>query len=139
MDCTLPFPAPEQCGGLVHFLGTTRSESHPEFGPLVALDYEAHRPVAEHSIRTIANEAARRFDARSVRVRHAVGRVPLAKASVVIEVACPHRAEAFEAARFIIDQLKREAAIWKQEVWTRGSTWSPGTPANQSPSAGPSS
>ena len=132
VDCTLPFPAAKECGGLVHFVGTTRDETHPEFGPLVALDYEAHRTVAEHSIRTISTNAARRFDARAIRVRHAIGRVPLTEASVVIEVACPHRAEAFDAARFIIDQLKRQAAIWKQEVWTRGNTWSTGTPANQS-------
>ena len=61
-----------------------------------------------------------------VRVHHAVGEVPPGAASVLVQVAGPHRDEAFAAARFLIDALKRDVPIWKRERWADGSTWSRG-------------
>ena len=52
------------------------------------------------------------------------GKLLLAEPSVIIAVSCPHRAESFEACRFLIDALKKEVAIWKKEIWSDGSgTW----------------
>ena len=111
-------------GGIAVFLGTTRAEKHADGRQLVALDYEAYREMAEKQLRDLADEARRRWPIAKLAVVHQVGRVEIGKPSVVIAVAGPHRAEAFEACRWIIDTLKKDVAIWKKEVWADGSgTW----------------
>jgi molybdopterin synthase catalytic subunit len=54
---------------------------------------------------------------------HRTGTVALGDAAVVVAVSAPHRAEAFEAARFAIDELKRTVPIWKREAWDGGESW----------------
>jgi molybdopterin synthase catalytic subunit len=112
-------------GGIDVFLGTTRAERHPQTGAeLLALDYEAYREMAERQLSDLAAEARRRWPICRLAVVHRVGRVPVGQPSVVIAVSTPHRAEAFEACRWLIDTLKRDVAIWKQEVWAAGEpTW----------------
>lgn len=119
-----PFPA--DAGAECVFLGRTRVETHAHHGRLVMLRYEAYRPLALGVLRELADEAVRRFSCACVRVHHAVGDVPPGAASVLVQVAAGHRAEAFEAGRFLIDELKRKAPIWKQEHWADGTTWSEG-------------
>ena len=121
-------PFPPAAGGECIFIGRTRRELHDEHGELRSLFYEAYRPMAEHVLRGLARDAIERFDCLAVRLHHAIGDVPVGEASVLVQVACGHRGEAFEACRFLIDRLKREAPIWKQERWASGGeTWSPGT------------
>ena len=124
-----PFPQP--AGGECVFLGRTREEEHPEHGRLERLRYEAYGPMAERVLRDLAARAAREHDCLAVRIHHALGVVPPGEASVLVQVVCPHRAEAFAACRFLIDRLKREAPIWKREEWQDGSTWSRGTVARK--------
>jgi molybdopterin synthase catalytic subunit len=132
----VPFePFPTAAGGECVFLGRTRLETHPEHGPLVRLSYEAYRPMAERTLRDIAAKAVERFGCLAVRVHHALGPVEPGAASVLVQVACGHRAESFEACRFIIDALKAEAPIWKREEWADGTTWSEGSPAGASPTS----
>ena len=114
-------PFPPECGAECIFLGRTRAESHPTQGSLERLTYAAYEPMGK-SLLTIHGCAA-------VRIHHAVGEVPLGEASVLIQVAAVHRAEAFAACRMLIDRLKKEAPIWKCEVWADGTTWSKGAPA----------
>jgi len=121
-----PFPA--EAGGECIFLGRTRHETHPQHGRLIRLSYEAYVPMAEGLLRELAQQAIDRFDCLAVRIHHSVCEVPVGEASVLVQVACGHRAAAFEACRFLIDQLKSEAPIWKREMWADGSTWSAGTP-----------
>lgn len=110
------------------FVGRTRPETDPTAGPLEALCYEAHATMAQRELEAIANEAAERWSCHAVRVQHAVGRVEPGQGSVTVEVIADHRAEAFEAARWIIDTLKQRVPIWKQCLWKDGSSWMEGTP-----------
>ncbi|MGH7214758.1 MAG: molybdenum cofactor biosynthesis protein MoaE [Tepidisphaeraceae bacterium] len=111
-------------GGVCVFLGTTRSETNSDGRALIALDYEAYEQMAVRQMRDLAARARRRWPIVKLAILHRVGRVALGEPSVLIAVATPHRAEAFEACRWLIDTLKAETAIWKKEVWADGTgTW----------------
>jgi molybdopterin synthase catalytic subunit len=72
----------------------------------------------------IAEEAVSRFGVSDVRVVHRVGMLDIGEASVAISVASPHRAEAYEASRYVIEELKTRVPIWKREGYTDGdSEW----------------
>jgi molybdopterin synthase catalytic subunit len=121
-----PFPPP--AGAESVFLGRTREERHADHGDLQRLEYEAYAAMAERVLREIAREALERFRCRAVRVHHAIGDVPPGEASVLVQVVTAHRSEAFDACRFLIDELKKRAPIWKREQWADGTTWSTGQP-----------
>jgi molybdopterin synthase catalytic subunit len=87
------------------------------------LEYDVYQEMAEQQIRTIVAEAKRRWSVEHVAVAHRFGRLEVGEASVIIVVASPHRAEAFEACRYIIDTLKTTVPIWKKEVATNGEEW----------------
>lgn len=123
-------PFPSDAGAECVFLGRTRGETHPRHGALRRLSYEAYRPLAERTLCDLAQNAAREFQCRLVRIHHAVGEVPVGAASVLVQVVCGHRDEAFLACRFLIDRLKATAPIWKQELWADGTSWSEGTPVD---------
>ena len=108
-------------GGIVTFEGSTRAESDPEHGRLVRLDYEAYESMARRQLERLARQAVDRFGARKVAIIHRLGSVPAGEASVMIAVACGHRAEAFEACRWLIDTLKEDVPIWKKDVFEDGS------------------
>ena len=122
---------PGVCGAECVFIGRTRDERHAEFGPLVRLEYELYEPMAQKLLEKLAREAAERYDGRSVRIVHAKGSVRPGEASVVIQVATPHRAQSFEACRFLIDSLKRDLPAWKKEVWRDGETFVDGSHAGR--------
>jgi molybdopterin synthase catalytic subunit len=107
-------------GGVATFLGTTRSEVNEAGQSLVALDYEAYREMALKQMRDLAQRARQRWPIIKLVLLHRIGKVGLAEPSVLIAVSTPHRGEAFEACRFLIDTLKVEVAIWKKEVWADG-------------------
>jgi molybdopterin synthase catalytic subunit len=107
-------------GGVATFLGTTRSEVNEAGRSLVALDYEAYREMALKQMRDLAERARQRWPIIKLVLLHRVGRVALAEPSVLIAVSTPHRGEAFEACRFLIDTLKAEVAVWKKEIWADG-------------------
>lgn len=108
-------------GGVDVFLGTTRSETRDDGVELVALDYEAYAEMAVGQMGELVAAARARWPIVRCAILHRTGRVALAEASVVIAVSCPHRVAAFEACRFLIDELKKSVAIWKKEVWADGS------------------
>lgn len=112
-------------GGVAVFLGVTRAETRADGVGLVALDYEAYGEMARGQLKDLARRARERWPAISrLAVLHRTGRVAIEQASVVIAVSSPHRAEAFEACRWLIDTLKAEVAVWKKEVWGDGrGTW----------------
>ena len=115
-------------GGECVFLGRTRGEVHGKHGPLHLLRYTAYESMARRVLESLAAVAVKEHGALFVRVHHSLGEVPVGQASVLIQVVCGHRAEAFEACRMLIDRLKSEAPIWKSEVWADGTTWSRGLP-----------
>ena len=98
-------------GASVEFLGIVRGD---EAGRAIdALDYESYAPMAERVIAQLVEQAHQRWPLHQVYVRHRVGRVPVGEAAVLIGVQAPHREEAFEACRFLIDAIKQEAPVWK--------------------------
>jgi molybdopterin synthase catalytic subunit len=107
-------------GGVVTFEGATREESNPEHGPLLRLEYEAYESMAAAELSRLAERARDRWGAGRVAVVHRLGPVLPGEASVMIAVGCRHRAEAFEACRWLIDMLKKEVPIWKQDVFVDG-------------------
>ena len=114
----------EAAGGVDAFLGTTRAENNDDGQDLLALDYEAYAEMAVQQMHDLARGARQRWPIERLAILHRLGRVAVAQPSVAIVVSCPHRAEAFEACRWIIDTLKKDVAIWKKEVWADGSgTW----------------
>jgi len=106
--------ADDTAGGTAVFIGTSRNYSQE--GPVEYLDYEAYEPMALKVFGEIAAAARSRWEIVRLSMVHRVGRVDAGEASVVVAVATAHRAEAFEACRFLIDTLKKDAPIWKREV-----------------------
>ena len=107
-------------GGTAIFIGTTRAESNAAGVHLVALDYEAYSEMALQQMSELARRAREKWPVIRLAILHRTGRVALAEPSVIIAVSCPHRGEAFDACRWLIDTLKAEVAIWKKEVWEDG-------------------
>ena len=118
------FVSDGRAGGIDVFLGTTRAEVSGDGRELVALDYEAYEEMAGSQLRDLARRAREQWPVVKLALHHRVGRVAIGEPSVVIAVSTPHRAQAFEACRWLIDALKKDVAVWKKEVWAVGSgTW----------------
>lgn len=84
---------------------------------ILGIEYEAHRAMAEHQMRMVAEAAAEKFGTREIFVRHRLGFVPAGEPSVVVRVTSGHRGGAFGASQWIIDELKRVVPIWKRPVF----------------------
>ena len=113
-------------GATVLFLGTVRDHSEGKEG-VTHLSYEVFPEMVEQKIAEIIEEAAGKWPVLSVAVEHRSGDVALGEASVAVAVSSAHRADAFESARHMIDELKDRAPIWKKEHWPGGSEWSRGS------------
>ena len=115
-----------RCGAVVVFSGTIRDHADGRDG-VEHLTYEAYEEQVVPRFGEIGAELRRRWpDTGRVAVLHRVGRLEIGESSVVVVVSAPHRAEAFEAARYAIDALKESAPIWKHEVWADGADWGTG-------------
>ena len=112
-------------GGLVVFAGAVRDVDGGR--GVTELDYTAH-PRAEADLRAVAESVATRFPVVAVAVTHRVGALRIGDLAVVLAVSCPHRGEAFDAARALIDELKQTVPIWKHQVFEDGSQEWVGTP-----------
>lgn len=111
-------------GAVVCFLGVVRDHADGREG-VTALTYEAYEEQAIVRLGEIADETRRRWpDVERLALVHRIGHLPLSEASVLVVASTPHRAEAFEAARFAIDTLKETVPIWKQEHHGAGTAWS---------------
>jgi molybdopterin synthase catalytic subunit len=114
------------CGGVVCFAGVVRDSSDDRPG-VKALTYEAYEEQALVRLAEVAAEARRRWpDVVRLALLHRTGRLELTEASVIVVASTPHRAQAFEAARYCIDTLKETVPIWKAEDWEGGSDWALG-------------
>ncbi|HTW82790.1 MAG TPA: molybdenum cofactor biosynthesis protein MoaE [Candidatus Sulfotelmatobacter sp.] len=115
-------------GAVVTFLGVTRETSPDDPRPVAALEYEAYPLAAIAEMEAIAREAEATYGPLGIAMVHRTGVVALGEPSVVVVVASPHRAHAFDACRFAIDALKARAAIWKKELYADGGgAWVPNT------------
>jgi molybdopterin synthase catalytic subunit len=108
-------------GGIVVFEGVVRDNARGK--QVRYLEYDVYPEMAIEQIRAIVGEAEKRWGVERVAVAHRIGRLEIGEASVIVVVATPHRAEAFDACRYIIDTLKTTVPIWKKEVATNGEEW----------------
>lgn len=113
-------------GATVLFLGTARDHSEGKDG-VTHLEYEVFAEQVEPKIAEIVDDASSQWPILSVVVEHRSGTVAVGEASVAVAVSSAHRADAFASARFIIDELKERAPIWKKEFWPGGAEWSRGS------------
>jgi molybdopterin synthase catalytic subunit len=114
------------CGAVVLFSGTIRDHADGRSG-VEHLTYEAYEERVVPRFAEIGVELRRRWpDTGRVALLHRLGRLEIGESSVIAVVSAPHRAEAFDAARFAIDALKESAPIWKHEVWADGADWGTG-------------
>ena len=105
-------------GAAVLFLGTVRNTNAGR--AVLGIDYSAYEPMAAAMLKAIAAEAGTKFSVADVAVAHRIGELALGDVSVAIATSHPHRAAAFEAARYIIEEIKKRVPIWKCEHYEDG-------------------
>jgi molybdopterin synthase catalytic subunit len=108
-----------EAGGIALFVGTVRDNDAAR--EVTRLSYSAH-PSAVAELRTVAEKVAADFDVRAVAAVHRVGDLDVGDLAVVVAVACPHRGEAFQACRTLIDNLKHGVPIWKHQQFGDGTS-----------------
>ncbi len=113
-------------GAAVVFEGVVRNQTRGR--ETLYLDYEAYEQMAPQQMETLAEQALRQFQIRDVALVHRLGRLEIGETSVLIVVASAHRAAAFDACRWLIDNLKRTVPIWKKEHFEDGAVWADGEP-----------
>lgn len=113
-------------GAVAIFEGIVRDNSRGR--RTLYLDYEAYEAMALERMRVLATEAKQRFGVRQVALVHRVGRLSVGETSVWIAAASAHRAQAFDACRWLIDTLKKTVPIWKKEYFEDGAVWADGEP-----------
>lgn len=110
-----------QAGAIATFSGTTRDTF--EGKTVLELRYEAYVPMAIRCIKSICSSARESWNLHSIAVAHRLGTVPVGETSIFVAVSAVHRADALEACRFLIDELKASVPIWKKEVYSNGEVW----------------
>jgi molybdopterin synthase catalytic subunit len=119
-DAPLREVAGPDCGAVVTFVGTVRATSHGK--SVVRLEYEAYPEMALRIFEHIAAQAREKWSAR-IAIHHRIGPLEPGQISVAIAAAAAHRADAFDACRHAIESLKKDAPIWKRELYPDGSSW----------------
>jgi len=107
-------------GAVVLFLGTVRELTDGR--RTLALDYEAYPEMATAKMQELVETASRKWPITAAGIVHRLGHLELGDVSVAVAVSCPHRVEAFEAGRYLIDTLKEIVPIWKKENFDDGTT-----------------
>jgi len=99
-------------GAVIDFWGIVRPLE--DGSEIDGIDYDAHREMAEHQLKRIAEQAAERFGLKFVIVHHRIGFIAVGEASLFLRVASSHRSEGFRASQLIVDELKKKVPIWKR-------------------------
>lgn len=110
-----------QSGAIATFSGTTRDTFDGK--TVVELRYEAYVPMAIRCIKSICSSARSPWNINSIAVAHRLGPVPVGETSVFIAISAVHRADALDACKFVIDEIKASVPIWKKEVYDNGEVW----------------
>jgi len=114
----------EGCGAVVTFVGLTRGTEGDD--RVLRLEFDAWKGQLESVLERLAREAMADQGVMAVAMAHRIGAVEPNEPIVAIHVASPHRQQAFAACSWLIDELKRQAPLWKKEVTTAGETWKEG-------------
>ena len=112
--------ASNDAGAVVLFLGTTREFTKGR--QTASLDYECYPQMAEAKLAELEAQAREKWPLVHVAIVHRLGRLALGEASIAIAVSSPHRQAAFEAGKWLIDTIKEDVPIWKQENWSDGTS-----------------
>lgn len=118
--------ADPECGGIGAFIGTVRATAAVRANhekSVTRLEYESHPTLAPQRLRTLLEDAAERWDLRHLVAKHRTGACELGDATVVVACSAPHRGDALDACRWIIEEIKATLPIWKREVYADGSDW----------------
>lgn len=105
-------------GAAILFLGVVRD--HADGRPVRGMRYDAYVEMARDELAQIAREAAERTGTDRVAVVHRVGELDIGEVSVAIAVSSPHRAESYDASRYVIEEIKKRLPVWKKEHYTDG-------------------
>jgi len=108
-------------GGVVTFTGAVRDNNRGR--RVTRLEYEAYGEMALKTLESIRSESAAKWPGSVLAIHHRVGVLTPGELAVVIAASAPHRAEAFDACRYAIEQLKTRVPIWKKEVYPDGDSW----------------
>jgi len=119
LDALLAEVSSPERGGTCVFLGTVRNG--PEEKGVTAIEYSAYQEMVEEELGRIVAEAAARWPGGRLALRHRLGVIRAGEASIAIVAAAPHRAQAFEACRYAIEEIKRRVPVWKKELRSDGS------------------
>ena len=105
-------------GASVLFLGTVRDSNDGR--AVTGIEYASYKSMAEREMSTIVSEASRDFGTNDIVVEHRIGILGIGEVSVAIAVAHPHRGAAYDASRYVIEQIKKRVPIWKREHYADG-------------------
>ncbi len=119
LDSLLSEVAHEECGGTCVFLGTVRNG--PDEQGVTAIEYSAYEDMLDAEFGRLLADARGRWPEARCAVRHRLGTIPVGEASIAIVAAAPHRAQAFEACRYLIEGVKQRIPVWKKELRLDGS------------------
>jgi molybdopterin synthase catalytic subunit len=113
-------------GAVLLFLGVVRD--HADGRPVRGMRYDAYDTMARTVLKAIADEAAERLGTDRLSVVHRTGSLEIGEVSVAIAVSSPHRADAYEASRYVIEEIKKRLPVWKKEHYADGeAAWVDGT------------
>ncbi|BAU56352.1 molybdenum cofactor biosynthesis protein MoaE [Halorhodospira halochloris] len=130
VDRAVSFVTSSSYGATNLFTGTVRNSHNNR--QVEGITYDGHRVLADKTLQSIAAEAHDKWPEISIYLSHFIGRLGVGEISVIIAIGSPHREPSFAACRFIIEQLKMRAPIWKQEHYVDGSSdWLPGHSLNK--------
>ena len=121
IDETYSYLQDPEAGGICLFVGTIRKKNQNK--EVEHLTMEAYSAMAQKQMDRIANEAAEKWPIRKISITHRTGKLEIGDIAVIIGVCSVHRAEAFKACEWLIDTLKQEVPIWKNEFYADGSAW----------------
>ena len=107
-----------QAGAVCSFMGTVRELTDGK--RTTGLEYEAYTEMAERILDDLADQAIKRWPIEALAIVHRVGSLSLGEVAVVVAVSTPHRADSFDACRWLIDTIKEVVPIWKKEEWADG-------------------
>lgn len=108
-------------GALSIFIGNVRNRGRS--GNVSEIYYESYSKMAEQKMREIENEAQTKWEIKKLLAFHRIGNIKVGETSIIIGVSSEHRQEAFEACKYVIDNVKTRVPIWKKEISEEGQKW----------------
>jgi Molybdopterin converting factor, large subunit len=111
-------------GALSIFIGNVRN--HGRFGNVSEIYYETYNEMAQEKMREIENEAQTKWGIKKLVAIHRIGNIKAGETSIIIGVSSEHRHEAFEACKYVLNNVKTRVPIWKKEISKESQKWADG-------------